>query len=594
MATSEESFDFIIIGGGTAGLVIANRLSELPHLQILIVEAGENRNSDPKIQVPGYVTQLFGDPKYDWSFNTVPQKSLNGRVINHPRGKVLGGSSAINAMSTVYPSQKMFDLWTELGNTGWDRNTMAPYYKKFQTFHQPSAELAKELDIDYMDYALYGKDGPVQTAISSFTMPLTRLLGATLKALGHKATKDPISGEAVGAYSCPSYIDPRTATRSHAGVAYYEPVKSRPNLHLKENALVEKIVFEKPTDGLVIATGVQYTINGIRHISHASREVILCAGAFGSPALLELSGIGDPALLTSLNIPVVIANPNVGENLQDHVMTTLTAEVLNPSDSLDSLRDPTKLAEAIAAYTTHRSGPLSAGFSAMAYLPVPGDAATLASLVSTHLTNAPDPLPGPQRLQAQHLASTLLSPTPDSMLSLSAAAVEIFPIHSPSGTNSISLVPALMHPLSRGTVHVVSPSPSNPPQINPRYLSHPLDLDVFARHLLFCNSLFSSQPLTSMLKEGGKRTPQQGLQTLEEAKAYARERAVTQFHPCGTCAMMPLARGGVVGEKLVVHGTGNLRVCDASVFPIVPKGPVTSSVYAVAERGADLVREDLG
>ncbi|KAF2815528.1 alcohol oxidase [Mytilinidion resinicola] len=497
MIYSEESFDFVIIGGGTAGA---------------------NRNLDPKIQVPGSVTQLFRDVEYDWSFNTVPQESLNERAINHPPGKVFGGSSATNAI-------------------GWNRDNMT----------------RARLDIDYMDYKLYGKDGPIQTAISNFTMPLTRLLGATLKNLGHKATKDPISGEAVGAYSCPSFIDPRSATRSHAGVAYYDPVKSRPNLHLKENALVEKIVLEKLTDGSVIAT----------------------ESTFGSPALLELSGIGDPALLTSLGIDVVIPNLNVGENLQNHVMTTVTAEVLNPDDSLDSLGDPAKLATAIEAYTTHQTGPLSAGFSATSYLPP----------TPTPLPRLANPIPPPRHhppLPDRHPALTQRRRRRD------------LPRLLPSGTNLISLVPALMHPLSRGTVHITSASPTVYPAINPNYLSHPLDLELFARGLLYCSTVLAPQSLAALLKEGGKGMPERRLATLAEARAYARERAGTMFHPCGTCAMMPREGGAVVGERLVVHGARNLRVVDASVFPVIVKGPVTSSVFAVAERAADLVRGELG
>jgi len=361
--------------------------------------------------------------------------------------------------------------------------------------------------------------------------------------------------------------------------------------------MVEKILLSKSDDGSVVATGVKYSIKGESHTSYSRKEVILSAGTFNSPALLELSGIGDEALLSSLGIPIVIANSNVGENLQDHPMNINSVEVVNEDDSMDSLRDPKKLEAVIRQYAEQKSGPLASGFNAMAYMPVgnlfgPEDREVLKTLISEHIDNRIDALTNAQRIQTSYLKSVLLDST-DSTCNFSGAPGEIFPLYSPQGINSISLVVALVHPFSRGSCHIQSADPGAYPKIDPKYLSHPLDLEVFARHILYISKVISTEPLASMLKAGGKMNPPNGpLKTLEEAKEWAIQSTGCQFHPSGTCSMMPKELGGVVSDRLIVHGTKNLRIVDASIFPIIPKGPITSTVYAVAERAADLIKED--
>jgi choline dehydrogenase-like flavoprotein len=501
-------------------------------------------------------------------------------------------------MATLYPSKRVFDVWTELGNRGWDADTVTPYYKKFETFHQPTPELIKELSLDYLDSHLHGKDGPIHASFPSFYLLPQKLWIDSWKNLGLRASKDPISGQAVGAFTSPSYIDPKSATRSHAGIAYYDPVSSRPNLHLKENAMVEKVLLSKSSDGSVIATGVQYKVNGQSQISHARKEVILSAGAFGSPAILELSGIGDASLLGSLGIDVVLSNPNVGENLQDHPMNIISVEVLDENDSLDSLRDPKRLQDAMRKYTEERIGPFALAFNAMAYLPLidlfdAEDKVSLGDLISKLVDNNNTEISGAQRIQQNHIKSILMDPN-DSTCYHSAAPAEFFPLLAPQGINTVSMVSTLLHPLSRGSTHIQSTDPTTHPKIDPKYLSHPLDLEVFARHILHMGKIVSLQPLASLFKSDGKTNPPAGLpNTLEDAKAWAKEGTISQYHPSGACSMMPKELGGVVGERLIVHGTKNLRIVDASIFPMIPKGPITSTVYAIAERAADIIKEDL-
>jgi choline dehydrogenase-like flavoprotein len=264
-----------------------------------------------------------------------------------------------------------------------------------------------------------------------------------MKSLKYKATKDPISGQTIGAFICPNCVDPSSGTRSHTGVAYYEPVSSRPNLHLKENARVEKINLSKATDGTIVATGVRYQINGESKVSYAKREVILSSGAFGSPAILELSGVGEQKLRSSLGIEVVISKSNVGENLQDHPMSLLSAEVVDENDSLDSLRDPKKLGEAIRLYTEQQTGPLATGFNSVAFLPVlnllgPEDRKLLEGAIREHVDNKLQGLSNAQKIQANHVKSIIMDAN-DSTCLLTAAPVELFPNLSLQGINSISL-----------------------------------------------------------------------------------------------------------------------------------------------------------
>jgi choline dehydrogenase-like flavoprotein len=511
---------------------------------------------------------------------------------------VLGGSSAINALATMYPSKTLFDVWAKLGNHGWNADTMTPYYKKFETFHEPAPEIKEKLSMDYLDSSLHGKEGPVQTSFPNYYLSPQKLWIDSWKKLGLRVSKDPISGQAVGAFTCPSYIDPKSATRSHAGTAYYEPVSSRSNLHLEVNAMVEKILLSKSADGSVIATGVHYKVNGISKSAHASREFILSAGAFGSPAILELSGIGDAALLATLGIDLVLSNPNVGENLQDHPMNIVSVEAIDKTDSLDSLREPERLQEAIRQYTEEKTGPFSMAFNAMTYLPLidllaAEDKNSLENLISSLVDSKSLKLSDAQQIQQDYILSVLLDPN-DSICYFSAAPAEFFPLLAPQGINTVSMVSTLLHPLSRGSTHIQSNDPTKHPKIDPKYLSHPFDLEVFARIILLLRKIVSLQPLASRLKLDGQTNPPAGLpKTLEEAKAWAKEGTTGQYHPSGTCSMLPKELGGVVDGRLIVYGTKNLRIVDASVFPMIPKGPITSTVYAVAERAADIIREDL-
>lgn len=306
----QTSFDVIICGGGTAGCVLAARLSEDPNVSVLMLEAGEDANNDPRITTPALFSAIYDDPQRDWQYLSEPSPGLHDRKVHHPRGKCLGGSSAINLMAMVYPSKTGLDTWAELGNPGWDWKSMAPYYRKFQTHIKPPKDVGEALGIDYLDGEFTGTDGPIKASFPQTLDPVQKAWIDTWENLQRRG--NPVDGVENGGFAVPASIDVKTGKRSHAGADYYEPVKGRPNLQTVTSALIERIELDDSATGAVKATGVVFSVDGKQHVAQAGREVILCGGTLGSPQMLELSGIGSAELCKSLGIKNVIDNPNVG------------------------------------------------------------------------------------------------------------------------------------------------------------------------------------------------------------------------------------------------------------------------------------------
>ena len=310
-----SSYDFVIIGGGTAGLVMANRLTEDPNITVAVLEAGTHRPDDPKINIPGLWTQLYGDEIYDWNFKTKPQPHLGNHTIAWPRGRVLGGSSTINFMMQTDASAEDLDIWEKLGNPGWNFKTLAPYYRKFETFNPPDDAVIDALNVRYIKPEVHGTRGPVQASFPRGTGPGDSVWGPTNDALDIGVKGDPRDGNTLGGYSILKYID-NNGKRSTAASSYYAPVAERTNLKLIEGALVTKIVLDETTGSAPTANGVEYVVDGQTAAVHATREVILSAGSVMSPKILELSGVGSRAILSQLDVKTVVENAAVGENLQ--------------------------------------------------------------------------------------------------------------------------------------------------------------------------------------------------------------------------------------------------------------------------------------
>lgn len=612
------SFDYVIVGSGAAGLVLATRLTEDPKVQVLVLEAGEDLTADPRVDVPAMWTQLCGSSA-DWRFKTSPQKALDDREIEFPQGRLLGGSAALNTMLFIVSAKSNLDQWAELGNEGWDWDSISKSIDKVYNLDPPSAASANG-------------SGAINVSIPEEEGKWPSIWRDAIAGLGLPVDNDPLGENVLGAVTYPESIDPKTKTRSYVVSAYLGPASSRPNLTVRTSAEVNKILFDSSSVGEPVATGVEYTSTKDGEKSPgqtvtARREVILSAGAINSPRILELSGIGDEARLKSLGIPVVIDNPSVGENLQNHAVVPLSFEVAKEAgdglETIDGLsrQDPVALSAAAEAYG-RQTGPLSRSNSnVQAHGPFPnlntdqGKCDLERVLHSTFGSAAADTLY--EKALESYVQSVLKSPTQSSAVYLTVPGWASYnPDGSwaaiPDGDEKYFSIPVMLaHPLSRGSVHITTgPDGALGLDVDPKYLSHPLDIEVLARHVQLVESVLAADTATSALarhlnqSSSAKRSP--GLPSgpaafaggtgsdeeegLELARAHVRNTVVGAFHWTSSCAMLPRDKGGVVDSKLRVYGARGLRVVDASIFPLITRANTMATVYAVAERAAEIIK----
>lgn len=500
-------------------------------------------------------------------------------------------------MVMMYPSQENIDAWGKLGNPGWSWDTLEPYFRKAATVTPPGENARTVVGVDdWYDPALGGGDGPLQVTWGEGYFE--NLQGAWVKAfekLGLKMTGDPRSGNAIGGFQNMQAVDPRTKTRSYPPTAWYgASTRARENLVVLTNTLAKKIVTKKDGED-VVATGVVIqTAGGEEQLMHATKEVILAAGVFQSPQILELSGIGGRKLLEQHDIPVVLNNENVGENLQDHAIVAQLFEIKDGVYSLDRLRDPDFRMEALTLFATNGTGALAQAQLASAYTPFmdldgPMSPSAVKQMLDAHLSDNTNKefdvlregmeLDNYNQVQYHLFPATLTAPDAN-------GEVPAFT------TPHIAAMALLSHPFSRGSVHIVSGDVGDKPSWDPAFLSHPLDIEILARSIQFTEKIVSTAPFADSLT--GKRFPDVVGDTLDKAKEIVREVTISSFHPSGSLAMKPREDGGVVDERLVVYGTRNIRVVDASIFPLEPSGNILATVYAVAEKAADIIKEDQG
>lgn len=499
----------------------------------------------------------------------------------------------------MYPSRESIDAWKELGNEGWDYDSFAPYLHKFSTVH-PAPQATKDVvGLEHHDEKNIGT-GPVQVSYGDGYNEVHKTWVKAFENLGLKPKHDGRSGQIVGGYQSPATIDPKTKSRSYAVTAHYTPeIAARKNLTVLTETRVKKITFD--TSGPEpVATGVLARANDGTEREIKGSEVIVSGGAFMSPQILELSGVGGKDLLEKHGIPVVIDNPAVGENLQDHPLVSQCFEVRDDVPTAKAMADPNVMQALMQQYQTERAGPLGMSAMASAYVPIT-DATSVCSQEakeaflaanSQHIKTSDDKLiqrlleknnePSVQYQVAPNFIDTTIQ-EPQSLAECIAAQTT---------KNYINFTTMLAHPFSRGSVHIASADVNDKPTWDPNFNSNPLDLELAARHVQFIDRLISTPPFTDLVVQGGARWPDIKADTLEGAKDIVRKSELSCFHPAGTCTMRPKDQGGVVDSRLRLHGAKGVRVVDASIIPLEPLGNIQTVVYALAERAADMIKEE--
>lgn len=601
--TAEEflahEYDFVVVGGGTAGLAIAARLTENPEVTVGVVEAGKNKLNDMFVDVPALFLQMLGNDEYDWKFNTTPQKENHGKVHHMPRGKLLGGSSGINYMMYVRGSNQDYDDWATLvEDTSWSFENVKQYMRKHQTL-EPIDDIVTERSTMPFIGENHGTSGPVHTSFNDFRLPIEDdIIKACDEATGMtKKPLDPWSGDHIGFFNTLGSVartGPNRGKRSYAARGYFEAMSARrPNLKVLCEAYCTGLVIEDAT-----AKRVKFTHNGSAHSVNVKREVIVCGGVIMSPQILELSGIGDPDVLKAAGIELKVENKGVGNNFQDHVVV-ITGHSLAPGHvSLDSIYDPEVMAGAQKTLTETGGGPLTGVSSVQGFFSYNLFATeaelqkTIQSIKDTPTTSA---FHKKQLEQvAAHVASdksanlqfVLIAATPGFEHGVEDQS-KLFPPVDPSKGMGITLAACLQYPASRGSVHVSTSDPMVYPTIDPGYLAHPADVAVLAGGLKFCDAVAKSGHLKDKLASRMFPKEDIDLQDTKQAEQAVRDWCLGEYHPAGTCAM-----GDVVDSRLRVNGVKGLRVADASVFPNHVSGNIVSSVYMVAEKAADMIKED--
>jgi choline dehydrogenase-like flavoprotein len=594
LSNTADDYDFVLIGAGSASCLIASRLSQqLPHHRILVLEAGEHLQDDPRIQNPGLMTSLHSTA-HDWAYSSAPESGLIGRTIEHPRGKLVGGTSTINSHSVVFPNHEWQDrlaeeLLPEAGRADWSAKGMAECYKRWQA-ESPGTELHDERD-------------RVQTSFPRALDVLQSQWHEAFEELGHESSPTGFIKSSAGAVTVTNAIDSSTAERSHAATAFLEPALQRGNVVLRTGVEADKIAFDESltANGKLNAAGVRYNQYGQEHLVTA-REIIICAGVFESPALLERSGIGSSGVLLAANVPILYELPGVGENLQDHLNCSLSIETNHDIPTRDrAAQDPEERQAARKMYEQNRTGRMSEGpahsfaFTPLQLLETPSETEELLSFSKLLPEQTKNPGLARQYSIIQAAIDSPIEATATTFMIRSQRHKDLDSL--PKGTptfvdgNYVTVVAMLAHPFSRGSSHITSDL-AHPLEIKFNYLSHPLDIEILARHLRLIERLFQQPSFKRITKPDGRRLPRSHpfpITSLEQAKEILPINSATNYHPCGTCSMMREELGGVVDERLMVYGTRNVRVCDASVLPVIPRGNILTAVYAYAEKAAEII-----
>ncbi|KAH8846839.1 hypothetical protein MCOR27_010750 [Pyricularia oryzae] len=564
-----ETFDYVVVGAGTAGLVIANRLSENSAVTVAVIEPGGDERENPQVKSASSFLQAF-NTRVDWNYRTVNQPFVNNRPQQYHQGKGIGGTSIINGMNYIRAEKAEIDALEKLGNPGWNWNTLFPYYKRNERFTVPSEAQAKA-GIKYKAENR-GGDGPVRTGFPFDTANSTYgvQIRQTWANVGLPDNQDSSGGDVHGVSSNPLTIDRDAHMRWDAARAYWIPAEGRPNLKMIRGT-ARKIVWRTGTSGAVQASGVEYlTAAGEAVVVDARREVVLSAGSLRSPAILEASGVGNPRVLQPLGINVTVNLPGVGENLQEQPNTSLNY-VLRASLTGQNV---------MQAYAT-AADVFGSSTRAVA-------AATLAN-ITTYAKLAVDASGGPTFVN-QTAVEVLMRVQHDLLFNQNVTAAEYLTFVRQGG--SLSLNFWWLYPFSRGSVHLSRDSLADAsvvaqPTIDPRLNMVPFDVTAQGMVAKLADKFSETSPIKDI------KTSRGGLganPTNTQWEDFARSGTAVNSHNLGTASMMKRELGGVVDPELKVYGTRNVRVVDMSIFPLQFSGHPQSTLYAVAERAAEIIK----
>ncbi|KAN0063077.1 hypothetical protein ACQY0O_004240 [Thecaphora frezii] len=587
-------FDYVIVGGGTAGLTIAARLSEDPTVTVGVIEAGLWRPEDPKINLPIMIGQSLMDPDYDWCLETEPQIHSNGRRYAWPRGKVLGGSSALNFLVWQRGYSGEYDDIGKLGNPGWSWDDFASFCRKSSTLEMPSSDLQKA-NLATCDEKVHGTDGPIQTSFSAWYTEAQRPWFDALTSLGLNNAVDGLNGKNSGLWASPVTLDSKKHVRSYAASAYFAPNKDRANLKVLTGANASKIEFE-PTkaDGDLVAKGIRFTVDGKDHFVKARREVILSAGTVKSPQILELSGVGRAEVLKAAGVEQLL-ELDVGENVQEHLYCTSSYKLKPGFTTWDKMRQDDFAKAAMEQYhgDGEDRGIIASAFSGFAYVPLKQYMSPEEIQAVKDDVNKVDWSKYSRGVQEGiKLQLARLDDDECPFMEYIFAPGFFATASAPNdGQEYYSILSALQQPFSRGTIHIASSDPQAVPKIDPRYFSVDADLQILAKAVRYCDKMVAAPSLSEITVARQDPDPEK-YKTEVDFREFTKDQSVTEYHHIGSCSMMPRDKGGVVDERLKVHGTKNVRVADASILPLHVSSHIVSAIYAVGEKAAHMIKED--
>jgi len=527
-------FDYVIVGAGSAGCVLANRLSADGKTSVLLLEAGP-KDSNIWIHVPLGYGRLFKDKTVNWMYQTEPEPGLDGRSVFQPRGKVLGGSSSINGLLYVRGQHEDYDRWRQHGNSGWGFDDVLPYFKKAEDQQRGADDF-------------HGAGGPLPVSDLIHADPLSAAFIAAAAETGIPLNPD-FNGAAQEGAGFFQTTTTRRGRRASTAVAYLRPARDRSNLHVETSALAQRVVFEGRR-----ADAVEYRKAGTLRTARARKEILIASGAYNSPQLLQLSGVGPAELLRKHGIEVVLDAPGVGQDLQDHLQVRVVMRCAKPITLNDIVNHPVRRILAGARYAAFRQGPLTIA------------AGTSGAFFKTN-----------PRLATPDIQIHFLPFSTDKMGEK---------LHSFSG---FSASVCQLRPESRGSLRIRSADPAAPPEIRINYLSTEVDRTANVEGLKILRKILQAPALRSYVVE--EVDPGAKVSSDEALLNYCRARGSTIYHPTSTCRMGsdPLA---VVDQRLRVRGLEGLRVVDASVMPDLVSGNTNAAIIMIAEKASDMILED--